>query len=153
MGQQSDDGKLGCGRIDGEQRPLVKQQVYDLAFGYYETVKLFGGRSPKLVLWFRIVTPGEYFDVVLPRYYNVKRVIGTPAKNGDFKVGQNSGFLREYVTLFHMPHRADRIPMSVFPKHLYKGKVKTVVRGFNQRKIPKQLQYSVISELIEVKVP
>ena len=40
--------------------------------------------------------------------------------------------------------------MSNFKKNIIVGKVKTVTTGYNQAKIHKQLQYSVISELIKI---
>ena len=151
MQQQAIESNSGYAEIDGDERPLISPDTYDLAFVYYETIRLFGGRSEKLVLWFRIVSQCKYFETVLPRYYNVTSIKGKPSKYGDFKVGRNSSFLREYASLFDMPKRTDRIPMSVFNKYIFKGKVKIVTHGFNQQKIPKQLQYSVVSELLKVK--
>jgi len=108
------------------------------------------GRAQKLVLWFTIIEMGEYFDVAqLARYYNISRLIGRPQKYGRFKVGFNSGFLREYATLFGIPLRLDRIPMSRFENCIIRGKVRTVTSGHDQRDIPLGLQYSVITNLVE----
>ena len=74
--------QLAQGTVCGEKPPLVKPGVYDLAFLHHETARLFGGRALKLVLWFRIITLGEYFEVVLPRYYNVLSIKGKPQKYG-----------------------------------------------------------------------
>jgi len=138
------------GFIDGEKPPCIKQGVYDLAFEYYETIMLYG-RAPKLVLWFRIATEGEFFGTRLPRYYNVKRIMGKPRKSGDFRVGWKADFIREYVNLFSMPQRIDRLAITVFKRHFIRGKVKTVTNDLKQRVIPEELQYSVIQELREVK--
>ena len=142
--------KDGYGSIEGDELPLVKQGIYKIVFVSYETAKLFNGKSLKLILWFRIVSEGEYFGIILPRYYNVKRIIGQPMKNGNFSITRNSNFVREYVDLFGLPHRLDRIPMTAFKNVIFKAATRTVTSGFNQKKIHKSLQYSVISELLEV---
>jgi len=132
--------------IEGERPALVVPKVYDLRFIYHETARMFG-QALKLILWFTIAEAGDDFDKKVARYYNVKRIIGTPQRDGAFKVAFQSDFLREYAKLFGMPSRLDRIPMSKFPGCFVSGKVKTVTTGRNQREIPKSLQYSVIEEL------
>lgn len=151
MDKDSDmtSGNHGQGFIDGEAKPLLKPGTYDLSFRYYETVKLFGGKVPKLVLWFQIITQGKAYGIVLPRYYNVTRIKDKPKRWGDFVVGRNSLFLREYVNLFCMPasSRLDRIPMTAFKNVIIRGRIKTVHKGYDARRIPKGLEYSVIAEL------
>ena len=108
------------------------------------------GRAPKLVLWFRVLTMGEHFEKRLPRFYNITRLVGRPAKHGRFKVGRSSAFLREYLRLFSTTNRLDRIPMSRFEQHILVGKVRTVRTGGDQKRIPDALHYSVIDELLRV---
>jgi len=136
--------------IEGAAPPHIKSGVYDLVFDFYETVLLLG-RAPKLVLWFRIANEGESFGTRLPRYYNVKRIIGKPRRSGDFRIGWKADFIREYVSLFGMPQRLDRIAMGGFKNHLIRGKVKTVTNDLRQRDIPEPLRYSVIQELRGIK--
>jgi hypothetical protein len=122
-----------------------------LSFDGYETRILFG-RASKLILWFTIITFGPYFDLVkLPRYYNVTRIIGKQQRNGRFKVGFRSDFLREYGRLFRHPTRLDRITMSPFERHIIIGRVRTVTVGHDQKKIPEFLQYSVLEELTGIR--
>lgn len=145
---RSDDS--GTAAIEGERPALVPPGLYDVAFNHYETAVMFG-RAAKLVLQFRIVTMGDHFESKLNRFYNITRLIGRPAREGRFKVGYHSDFLREYATLFGVPARLDRIPMSNFGKHIFIAKVRTVDKGSQQRKIPEALHYSVISELKGIK--
>ncbi len=107
------------------------------------------------MLWFKIITMGSpYFDAVkLARFYNVKRIIGRPGRNGRFKVGFHSDFMREYCRLFRPPTRLDRISMSAFERQIIVGKAKTVTRGSDQTKIPEALRYSVLEELVSVRMP
>ena len=133
--------------LEGERPALIPPGTYELRFDHHETLILFG-RASKLVLWFTIISMGPYFDVVkVPRFYNVKRIIGRPQKHGRFKCGFKSDFLREYARLFPAPVRLDRIPMSEFRRHVVLGRVRTVTRGSDQGAIPESLQYSVIEEL------
>lgn len=140
----------GFGSITGQARPLINPGEYDCAFKYYETVKLFAGRAPKIVLWFDVLTLGKAYGKTIPRYYNAK-IKGKPARSGLFSVGWNSSFMREYCGMFGMPTRLDRIPMSIFKKHIIRVKIKTVNWGYEGRKIPKVLTYSVIEQLLGVK--
>ena len=131
--------------------PLVKPGLYELAFVDYKTARMFRGRAEKLIMNFRIVTFGEFFETELSRYYNVKRIIGKPQRFGRFKPSQKGAFLREYMTLFTgRVNRLDRIPMSYFEKAIIEGRVETVARA-QGRNIPTELQYSVITELRRVK--
>jgi hypothetical protein len=138
------------GGIEGDRPTLVTPRAYDLRYRSYETAKMFG-RAQKLILMFTIAEPGDDFDKPLPRYFNITRLIGKPQKNGAFKVGFNSDFLREYAKLFGVPTRLDRIPMSNFDGCFVRAKVRTVATGNAQQEIPKALQYSVVSEIMELK--
>jgi hypothetical protein len=141
----------GYGTLDGDRPPLIVPGLYDFRFDYYETKVLYG-RAPKLVLWFTVISFGDYFDRIrLPRYYNLTKLIGRAQRFGRFKPGFKSDFLREYATLFQMPQRPDRIPMSVFEKVIVVAKVRTVTTGSKQEAIPTALQYSVIGQLVGVK--
>src|SRR5690348_9034146 len=129
------DNSSCFGAIDGDKLPLVSPGQYELCFDRSETAILFG-RAPKLVLWFRVITFGDHFGVLIPRYYNVTKLVGRAQKYGRFKVGAKSDFLREYARLFSTPARLDRIPMSAFEKVTLIGTVRTVTHGANQLPIP-----------------
>ena len=130
--------------------PLVKPGIYQLAFVRYETAIMYHGKAPKLIMHFRIVTMGDFFEEIVKRYYNVQKVIGKPRRNGQFKCGKIGNFLREYLTLFpHQVKRLDRVPMSAFQNVIFEGAIRTVTRSLG-RKIPEPLQYSCVSELRRV---
>jgi len=131
--------------------PKIKAGVYDLAYVEHETARMFKGNAHKLVMWFRIVTFGDHFGIVLPRYYNVEKVAKQRTKNGGFKASPKGDFLREYCTLFpNRIGRRDRVPMSPFRNSIIRGKV-SVVKEARGKAIPPELQYSRIEQLIEVK--
>ncbi len=136
--------------VDDDLPPLVKQGVYELAFVEYRTAIMFRNKAHKLIMTFRIVSMGEFFGLLLPRYYNVKKVIGKPQRSGRFKCGKKGDFLRDYLTLFpHKEPRLDRVPMSAYENVIIEGKIKTVTES-RRKAIPKPLQYSCISELRRV---
>jgi hypothetical protein len=137
--------------LDGERPALVPPGTYELKFLHHETCVMFG-RAPKLACWFTVITMGEHFGVKLARFYNVRRIIGRPARNGRFKAGWKCNFVREYGRLFRLPSRLDRIAMSEFTRHVILGKVRTVTHGSDQAQIPDGLQYSVIEELTGTKI-
>jgi hypothetical protein len=137
--------------LEGDAPALVPPGEYDLRFDYYDTATMFGC-APKLVLWFTIITMGPYFDVVkLARYYNATRLIGKPQRNGRFKVGYKSDFLREYARLFRAPSRLDRISMTEFTRHIVIGRARTVTQGADQKGIPEGLRYSVLDALTGIR--
>ena len=87
----------------------------------------------------------------LARYYDVTKILGKPAKEGRFKVGWKSDFIREYATLFGLLGRLDRISMSKYKGKIIEGNVHVVERSQNHRKIHEDLQYSVVDQLLRVK--
>jgi hypothetical protein len=139
--------------VAGDAQPLIEPGKYDLVLVDYETCLMFG-KAQKLKMNFRVVTLGEHNGLVIPRYYNIKRIIGKPAKSGSFQIARGSDFLLEFMTLFEhlgQPKRLDRLPMTNFSKHIIVGKVRTVERNYSQRKLPGSLQYSVVEELLHIK--
>jgi hypothetical protein len=141
-------------QLDGDARPLIPPGNYQLRFLHWQTAIMFA-KAPKLILTFKVIEPGPYFDAVeLPAYFNCKRLVGKAGRYGGFKVGWQSDFLLQYVQLFHRDvKRLDRTPMSEFERHIFVGKVKTVTTTSKQRERPEALQYSVVQELVKVLAP
>lgn len=132
--------------IEGERPLLVEPGEYELAFQFHRTMYLFG-RAPKVACYFKIMTMGKHFEVILPRWYNVKTLSSKPRKGGGFKVGWNCDFVREYASLFGLPARMDRISSETFKTVIVRGQVVTVTTDSKQRQIPEALRYSVIKEI------
>lgn len=137
--------------VDGDLPPLINPGSYEMTMVGYKTA-VYYGRAQKLVISFRIVECGAAFESVLERYYNVLKLSGKPGKNGVFKVGQRSDFLREFCSVFPAVNvrRLDRIPMSYFDGVIVRGEVSTVTHDTKQHQIPKSLQYSKVTRLLEV---
>ena len=61
---------------------LVEPGEYELQFITYRTYWIF--KRPKMAMWFRIVSPGPAFGLMIPRHYNLKNA----NSRGGFKVGR-----------------------------------------------------------------
>ena len=138
------------GRTSQEIAPLVEPGEY--AMVYVTRFTTYVHKTPKLAIRFRIVEHGECFGIELERWFNCKRLIGKPGKNGGFMPPRHGGFLIEYCTLFPLEltrnSRLDRVSFKPFKNSIIVGKVKTVKRNSQQRNIPEPLQYSTIKELL-----
>jgi len=136
--------------VDDDLPPKIPPGEYAVQMKRFKTAMMFGGKAPKLVIDFVIVEQGEYFGLVLPKYYNVKRLIGRPQEGGRFKVGATGDFARDYFRLFYVgDRRLDRLPMSLWEGVTLLAKVSTVKRA-RDGDIPEALQYSKIERLIKV---
>ena len=135
--------------LDGAPLELIPPGEYSLRYLYHETKRIFD--RPKVFLWFSIVSFGDQFEKRLPRYYGATRLIGPKGKGGRFKVGRKSDLLREFLTLFPVnAKRLDRLPISRYENVVIVGRVRTVERGYNQRPIPLEAQYSVVDQLLRI---
>lgn len=135
--------------VDDDLPPRIPPGEYAVQMKTFKTAMMFG-KAPKLIIDFVIVEQCDYFGLVLPKYYNVKRLIGRPQEGGRFKAGATGDFARDYFDLMQMSYRRlDRLPMSVMEGITFLAKVSTVKRA-RDRDIPEALQYSKIERLIKV---
>ncbi len=140
--------QIHTGAIVDDDLPLVLPGEYIIQYCRYSTWLMFG-RSPKLVVEFKIIDDDAYSGVVLKKYYNVKKLKGRHGLNGNFIVTRKSNFMRDFfrVCPAYPPKRLDRIPMSRLEGIDMSGLVRTVTKGHDQKDIPEALQYSVIDEI------
>lgn len=130
---------------------LVPPGEYRLRLDGWNTVMLFG-RSPKLVLNFRIMDMGEHFEKPLKRWYNVAELVGRAGKSGKFRAGWSSDLVREYAMLVEQPARRDRLALSSLKEHLIIGLVETVATDRKQGKIAEHSRYSVVRRLLRIEL-
>lgn len=135
--------------VDDDLPPKISPGQYAVQMKTFKTARMFG-KAPKLIIDFVIVKPGDHYGLVLPKYYNVKRLIGRPQEGGRFQVSAKGDFARDYFELMQRgDRRLDRLPMSVMEGVTFLAKVSTVKRA-RDRDIPEALQYSKIERLIKV---
>jgi len=136
--------------MDDQKPPLIKPGKYSLGFDHHVTARLFN--QPKLILWFTVLSDGEYYGIKLQRYYNVRSLIGKLGKDGKYRPsGWSSDLIREYAHLFgSIPDdRLDRFSLKPYKNVIITGEVKTVTQDSKKRGIPVCVQYSVIERLIK----
>ena len=134
--------------IGGDDSPLILEGVYEMAYQYHVTWK-FMGCQPKVVIYFSIIEFGDYFEIVLPAYYNVIKHTGKCGKSGNFKAAKKSYLVRDYCrALPSQPlPRLDRIPLSNLASVIVRGTVITVKKGLDQREIPEAARYSRVARI------
>lgn len=127
---------------------LIPEGIYELAVLHYETRIIFGR---KVILWFSVVSPKKYAGLIIPCYYNVTKHIGPQMVGGKFEVGRNRKFVRDYLNVFGDVEELSEIDIDNYIGKTVLGKVVTVTQGSQKEKIPNCLQYSRVSDLIELK--
>lgn len=132
----------------GDDSPLIPEGAYEMSYLYHVTW-MFMGRQPKVVIYFHITEFGDYFEIVLPAYYNVIKHIGKCGKSGGFKAAKKSYLVRDYCSVLpeHPLPRLDRIPLSNLASVVVRGTVVTVKKGLDQRDIPEAAQYSRVTKI------
>ena len=132
--------------LDADRPIKLPPEKYDLFL-----VKTWKGymyrKAPKLILVFRILTEGPYYGYHIYRCYNLK---GFTKRKEIIPKGWHSDFVREYERLFGRPRQLRDIGTRQFKGKVIRGTVRTVERDSKQRLLPKQSQYSVIHELLEI---
>lgn len=134
--------------VVGEGAIWVPEGLYELAFVGWHTSRMFN--RDKLIIEFRVVTPGKAFEACLRRYYNVE-IIKPSGKYGRFKASRSTDFVREHAALFGLPRRLDRISMSRYEPVIIQGRVRTVTKA-RGRRLPEAMRYSIVAELLRVEV-
>jgi hypothetical protein len=135
----------GVGIVD-DCPVLVPPGIYVLGYSDYETASYFG--RARVTVRFGIMEPEQFAGLPLERFYNVKRLIGTPRKYGDFQARARSDLVREYRALTQDQGRLDRISFSRLKGRKIQAEVATVQRDHAGNSVPDADQYSRIARLV-----
>jgi hypothetical protein len=131
---------------DGAMR--VPPGRYEGVYERHETRPAYKDWDAKLVVYFRIITPGPAEGAVLPRNYNVRTVIGKPRKSGSFAVGRKSMYYREFCLLAGPPKRHDRLSPIAFLGKTVWLEVADVEHDGDKNVIVSDARYSVVRQII-----
>ncbi len=128
---------------------------FDIPKGSYSacivdaSTKLFYfGRSPKVVLTFRILDHGPYFEKLVRGFYAVKKIKGKPRRNGTFVAGPRSRLLRDISKLIDSRPPTDHIPASVIQAAVFEIEVRRVERAAGEE-LAESMQYAVVDRIIK----
>lgn len=135
-----------------DHKPLIPEGKYHFKLLYHETSQPYPKSYPKLTFWMQVADFGECNGVIVPRYYNVKRLKGKSGKKGRFVPTRSGDFLIEYFKLLpDATSRVDRLAMQPLYNKLIFAEVSTVKLNNLRKELPKQLHYSKVSRLIELR--
>lgn len=146
----SDDKVVRYPDQSPEYGVLVPEGNYQLKLvGHYTAIKF---NAPRLILVFRVIDYGQFHGCLLERYFYVKSLKGKPGKNGGCIHKPRGDFMIEYLGLFPEMRkpRLDRVSLQPLYENVITARIATVTRNNQQKKMPEQLHYSKVAELIEV---
>jgi len=129
---------------------LIKEGIYEAILVSWETSLM--QKSPKIVMYFKIIEFGEHLNKMFPKYYYVKKHKGKPCKRGQFIAKSCGHFLEQWYKIFpdSTRLRLDRIPMQNLLNKPVKVKIKTVKRNSENSLKPKQMYYSKVDEIMPI---
>ncbi len=111
------------------------------------TKLFFFGRSPKVVLTFRILDMGPYFGKKVRGFYAVKRIKGKPRRNGTFAAGPRSRLLRDLSKLMNSRPPTDHVPESIIDAAIIEIEVR-LVDTVSGEKLTESMQYAVVDRIV-----
>tara|TARA_R110002167_G_scaffold110677_8_gene281496 strand:+ start:3014 stop:3493 length:480 start_codon:yes stop_codon:yes gene_type:complete len=135
---------------DYEDGAFIPEGIYRLKLLTHYTAVQFG--TPKLILVFKVVDFGQYFGTEIKAYFNVAEHLGKVGSKGKVRHKRTGDFMVQYYTVLyrHRPYRLDRVPMEPLYNAVIVGKVRTVKTNRDRKKLPEQLFYSKVDELIRI---
>jgi hypothetical protein len=128
------------------QPPLVPDNEYQAVFVHYETAYIF--RCPKVILWFKIVEPGEHFGKMVFRPYRVKAIKGKPRRGGGIVLRRGSDCFKMLCRVLDLKLRPDRISLNGLRECVLRIRTRTVTKDYAQDSLPDWLQYSVVDDIL-----
>ena len=127
---------------------LVPDGHYEAVFVRHGTTLVFG-KQPSVWLRFRIVTPGEYFDKELVRWYRVACLKGKPREDGGFTLRHRSLLFLELVRLSGFKQKPSRVSLSVLRGRSFEISTRKVTQSWDQHAdMPDWLHYSVVDRIL-----
>ena len=129
---------------DADRPVWVKAGTYQAVMVDWKRSHPHFGRQD-LLMRFRIVDEGDFYEVVIPAYYRV-----TWNKRNNFSAGWHSHFCRDYQQCFGRVERKDRYAMSKFESVQLKVKVVENTTDAKGQPLAPVNQYSRVERVLEV---
>lgn len=126
------NGYISPAIADGEQ--------YQVCFIRAEKTHQWG--RPKVFLWFRLVTPGEWCGEEFFMACNVA---------SNCRWGPSHKYWQAWTLASgQRPKRGDRMSIKIFKGKVFRARIRRVTKTAKQTARPPELQYSVVDQLLEV---
>ena len=135
---------------DSDLPVRIPEGEYQLKLLQHQTSIMYG--TPKLKLVFSIINFGEYQGLEIEGFYNVMKLISKQGLKGKMKHKARGDFMIEYCSLLpdQKVTRLDKIPLDPLYKNIIIGKVVDVKVNSQQKKLPEQLVYSKVSQMLRI---
>ncbi len=130
--------------------PQIEPGIYEVAYISHMTW-YYLNRQPKLRVDFKIVSMGPYLGLIFSRFYNIKKIVGKPGRNGRFNAGWSTDFAREFARVIDMPKRSDRFSMSKLKNFILEVEIADVTKDRNLCDLHESSRYSVIKRIMRRK--
>ena len=135
---------LRCRQID--PRPCaVPDGEYDVVFVSWALQYPYG--RPTLILLWRIVSPGKYFEVELPQYYRLESISKDQRR---FHVGWRSAFAADYSHFFRLPRKKTHFDPNSFAGHVFKCRT-LIPKPQKSDEHRRHIEKARVDELVEMK--
>ena len=132
--------------VDWGDSIKIPEGKYEAVYVSHEIVD--GTFGLKVKITFRIVSPGEGFESLLPGWYNIKEGGTTKRKGGRLTLSRGQKLTSELIKVLQINKRPDRLSPFMLKGHLILIKVRTVVINSRQKKYNKLQQYSVVDSMV-----
>ena len=126
--------------------PAIPEGRYEAIYVHHETKYIF--KCAKVFVWFRIVSPGPAFNVMVYRAYRVRELTTKQGRNGGFKAKRGSDIYHDLGRILNLRMRPDRVSATSLKGVVVSVSVRTVVKDHKQRPIPEWDRYSVVDALL-----
>ena len=127
---------------------------YDIPPGRYSasvieatTAVFFGGKSKKVVLTYRILDSGPFFEKLVRGYYEVREIKGRPRRNGKFQVGPRARLVRDVAHMVDGRPPLDRIPIAEIETKIVEIELR-VVSKIEKQALADTMQYVVVDRVV-----
>lgn len=125
-----------------DPRPLIPEGIYEAVCTAYEEAFVFG-KTLKLFLHFKIITPGEHLGTTLFMAFNIGK---------HRKLALGSRYYKYWLMMngWQRPSRNAKMSPRIFLNKSYEVFVKIVKPELNGIEMPANCHYSIIEQLVRV---
>ena len=133
-------------RFESPERPTFPDGDYSAIYTHHETAFVF--KTPKVFVWFRIVSSGPAHNAMVYRAYRVRSLTGKARRNGGFAVKRGMEFYSDMVRALDVRARPDRISATALANKVWCIRTRTVTHDYRHRALPDWDRYSVVDTIL-----
>ena len=115
----------------------LSENWYPIAYRSH-TTHYYRDRTPKVTIFWTVVSQDRNCGKILPSYYNVSELFGSVGEGGKFKATPRGNLYRDFCAVVAGNHRADDLPLSILCGVEIVGEVVTVDTDWERRPLPER---------------